>query len=45
VPAHYFVGDDPKEDIIVNWRSVAHLFYANWLNLVYQKTPYVLVTE
>lgn len=43
VPDHYFVNDNPEEDVIVTWRSVAHLFYANWLNLVYQKTPYVLV--
>ncbi len=43
VPDHYFVNDDPSQDVIVTWRSVAHLFYANWLNLVYQKTPYVLV--
>lgn len=42
MPAHYFVNDDPTQEVIVNWRSTAHLFYANWLNLVYQKTPYVL---
>ena len=42
VPAHYFVNNDPNQEVIVNWRSTAHLFYANWLNLVYQKTPYVL---
>ena len=42
VPNHYFVNDDPSQEVIVNWRSTAHLFYANWLNLVYQKTPYVL---
>ncbi len=42
VPDHYFVDDDPTQEVIVNWRSTAHLFYGNWLNLVYQKTPYVL---
>lgn len=24
------------------WRSYAHLFYMNWLNIVYQDTPYDL---
>ncbi len=41
LPAHYFPGDDPARDPVVNWRSCAHLLYANWLNyFVYQTSPY-----
>jgi homoserine O-succinyltransferase len=43
VPEHYFPGDDPERDPVVNWRSHAQLFYTNWLNYyVYQSTPYNL---
>ena len=41
VPVHYFPGDDPSRDPIVNWRSAGQLLYTNWLNYyVYQTTPY-----
>lgn len=41
VPAHYFPGDDPSREPIVNWRSSGQLLYNNWLNYyVYQTTPY-----
>lgn len=41
VPKNYFPGDDPRNPPVVNWRSCAHLLYANWLNYcVYQTTPY-----
>ena len=41
VPRHYFPGDDPARTPVVNWRSCAHLLYANWLNYcVYQTVPY-----
>ena len=43
IPKHYFPDDDPSRDPIVNWRSCAHLLYANWLNYcVYQTVPYDL---
>ncbi|GAB6110187.1 homoserine O-acetyltransferase MetA [Fusibacter bizertensis] len=43
VPVNYFEGDDPKKDVLVKWRSHAHLLFANWLNYyVYQETPYEL---
>ena len=43
IPKHYFPDDDPNRDPIVNWRSCAHLLYANWLNYcVYQTVPYDL---
>lgn len=41
IPRHYFPGDDPTKKPVMNWRSCAHLLYANWLNYcVYQTSPY-----
>lgn len=41
VPKHYFPNDDPSKKPRVNWRSCAHLLYANWLNYcVYQTSLY-----
>ena len=41
LPRNYFPGDDPAREPVVNWRSCAHLLYANWLNYcVYQTSPY-----
>lgn len=43
MPKHYFPSDDPTQRPISTWRSIAHLFYSNWLNYyVYQETPYEL---
>lgn len=42
LPQHYFVDDDPDGEIINNWRAHAYLLYHNWLNDVYQMTPYQL---
>lgn len=42
VPINYFENDDPKKKIIVKWSGHANLFFANWLNYVYQETPYDL---
>lgn len=43
MPKHYFPSDDPTRRPISTWRSIAHLFYSNWLNYyVYQETPYEL---
>jgi len=43
MPQHYFPGNNPDLDPVVNWRSHAHLMYTNWLNYyVYQATPYDL---
>ena len=40
-PRHYFPGNDPEQEPVMNWRSSAHLLYGNWLNYcVYQTTPY-----
>jgi homoserine O-succinyltransferase len=40
VPHEYFPGDDPKRQPLNRWRSHAHLLFGNWINQVYQTTPY-----
>jgi len=40
VPDNYFPDDDPLMPPINRWRSHAHLLYGNWINEIYQTTPY-----
>lgn len=40
LPYNYFPEDDPKQEPKFTWRSHANLLYRNWLNYVYQMTPY-----
>jgi homoserine O-succinyltransferase len=42
IPKNYYPGNDPAKAPIVRWRAHAHLFFSNWLNYVYQETPYDL---
>ena len=42
LPQNYFPGDDPKATPENRWRSHAHLLFGNWINEVYQGTPYSL---
>jgi homoserine O-succinyltransferase len=42
IPQNYYPGDDPSRPPVVRWRAHAHLFFSNWLNYVYQETPYDL---
>jgi homoserine O-succinyltransferase len=42
IPKNYYPGDDPSKTPIVRWRAHAHLFFSNWLNYVYQETPFDL---
>lgn len=42
VPVNYFKDDNPKKKIVVKWSGHANLFFANWLNYIYQETPYDL---
>ena len=37
---NYFPDDDPEKQPIFTWRSHANLLYRNWINYVYQTTPY-----
>ena len=40
VPCHYYPNDDPNRAPLNRWRIHAHLLYGNWLNQIYQSTPY-----
>ena len=40
VPVNYYPGDDPTQQPMNRWRSHAHLLYGNWINEIYQTTPY-----
>ena len=42
VPRDYFPDDDPALPPQNRWRSHAHLLYGNWINEIYQTTPYDL---
>ncbi|MFO1033197.1 MAG: homoserine O-succinyltransferase [Hyphomicrobiales bacterium] len=42
MPANYFPGNDPKRVPENRWRSHAHLLFGNWINEVYQTTPFDL---
>jgi len=42
VPAHYFPDDDPANKPLNRWRSHAFLLFGNWINRVYQTTPFEL---
>ena len=39
-PKNYFPDDDPNQDPKNRWRSHAHLLYGNWINEIYQTTPF-----
>ena len=40
VPLNYYPDDDPARVPLNRWRSHAHLLYGNWINEIYQNTPY-----
>lgn len=42
IPQNYYPEDNPENPPVVRWRAHAHLFFDNWLNFVYQETPYDL---
>jgi len=42
VPANYYPDDNPLMPPLNRWRSHAHLLYGNWINEIYQTTPYDL---
>jgi homoserine O-succinyltransferase/O-acetyltransferase len=42
VPYNYYPDDDPSQPPMNRWRSHAHLLYGNWINEIYQTTPYDL---
>ena len=40
IPKDYFPNDDIAKPPINYWRSHGHLLYGNWINEIYQTTPY-----
>ncbi|MGB0854849.1 MAG: homoserine O-acetyltransferase MetA [Pikeienuella sp.] len=40
VPMNYYPGDDPSLPPQNRWRSHGHLLYSNWVNQIYQSTPF-----
>jgi homoserine O-succinyltransferase/O-acetyltransferase len=40
LPKHYYPGDNPAKPPENRWRSHAHLLFGNWINAVYQSTPF-----
>jgi len=42
LPYDYFPDDDPSRAPENRWRSHGHLLYGNWINEIYQTTPYDL---
>jgi len=42
IPVNYYPGNDPARPPQNRWRSHAHLLYGNWINQIYQTTPFDL---
>ncbi|MCR9071584.1 MAG: homoserine O-succinyltransferase [Alphaproteobacteria bacterium] len=42
VPHDYFPNDDPSQPPENRWRSQAYLLFCNWINEIYQTTPFDL---
>ena len=40
LPHNYFPDDDPARPPLNRWRPHAHLFFSNWINEIYQTTPF-----
>ena len=43
VPRNYFPNDDPTRPPENRWRSHAHLLFGNWINQIYQTSPFDLM--
>ncbi len=42
IPKNYFPNNDITKEPLVRWRGHGNLLFANWLNRIYQDTPYDL---
>jgi len=40
LPHEYFPQNDPSRPPLNRWRSHAHLLFGNWINQIYQTTPF-----
>jgi len=39
-PSYYFPENDPTQEPVNFWRPLAHLLFANWINYLYQTSPF-----
>ncbi len=39
-PKYYYPNDDPSLTPVNTWRGNGHLLFSNWVNYLYQNTPY-----
>ena len=42
IPLNYYPENNPEKTPVLSWRSGSNCIYSNWLNFVYQETPYRL---
>lgn len=42
LPVNYYPANDAAKPPINTWRATAHLFFQNWINEIYQSTPFDL---
>ena len=42
LPANYYPDDDPNKPPRNCWRAYAHLLFGNWINEMYQTTPFTV---
>ena len=42
IPVNYYPENNPSNDPINTWRGNGHLLFSNWVNYLYQTTPFRL---
>ena len=42
IPVNYYPENNPEKTPVLSWRAGSNCIYSNWLNFVYQETPYNL---
>jgi len=42
LPLNYYPDNDPNNDPVNSWRGNGHLLFSNWVNFLYQTTPFLL---
>ena len=42
IPLNYYPDNDPNKNPINSWRGNGHLLFSNWVNFLYQTTPFLL---
>ncbi len=42
VPINYFPDNDPSQNPLMTWRAHRYILFSNWINMIYQGTPFDL---